>query len=292
MTAFERLPVGTGGYAEPAPRALELPRFELMPIKGALEAADHLPRNAEVTVSCSPTLGIENTLALAEELSGRGFRVVPHLAARLVTGRGHLSKLLRRMDISELREAFVVGGDAKVPCGPFTSGLELLEAMSQLGHGIERIGVPAYPEGHPLVDEERLTSALLGKQPLALYMVTQICFEPERILGWLERVRRRGVSLPVSVGVPGAVERGKLLRISFKIGIGNSVHYLRKQRGVTGHLMAHNRYTPDDLVRSLSPYVGAVDYGIRGFHINTFNQVETTERWRRRVLSPSDREGA
>lgn len=250
------LPGGTRGYVEPAPRALEPPRFELVPIKGALEAADHLPRNVEVTVSCSPTLGIENTLALAEELSGRGFRVVPHLAARLVTSEGHLSKLLRRMDGSGLREAFVVGGDSREPRGPFTSGLELLEAMSRLAHDVETIGVPAYPEDHPLVDEETLTRALLDKQPLASYLVTQICFEPETILGWLERVRRRGVSLPVYVGVPGAVERGRLLRISFKIGIGNSVRYLRKQLGVTRHLIAHDSFTPDDLVRSLSPYVG------------------------------------
>lgn len=110
-------PFGARGPAEPAPLALPLalepPRFELVPIRGALEAADHLPRNAEVTVSCSPTLGIENTLALAEELSGRDFRVVGHLAARLVTGEAHLSKLVRRMDDSGLREVLVVGGDAK-----------------------------------------------------------------------------------------------------------------------------------------------------------------------------------
>lgn len=284
MTAFERIPIGICGGVAPAPRGLDLPRFELIPIKGALEAADHLPQGAEITVSCSPILGIENTLALAEELSGRG-RVVPHLAARLVTGTGHLDKLLRRMDDSGLRETFVVGGDSTEPHGPFTSSLELLEAMSRLGHGFERIGVPAYPEGHPLIDGERLTRALLDKQRFASYMVTQICFEPRTTLGWLERIRQRGVSLPVYVGVPGAVERGKLLRVSFKIGIGNSLRFLSKQHGIAGHLMAHGNYTPDDLVESLSPYVGDADYGIRGFHINTFNQVETTERWRAHMLA-------
>ena len=236
-------------------------------------------------MSCSPALGIENTLALAEELSGRGFRVVPHLAARLVTGTGHLAKLLRRMEDSGLREAFVVGGDSAEPCGPFTSGLrDLLEAMSRLGHGLERIGVPAYPEEHPLIDRETLTKALLDKQRFASYMVTQICFEPLATLQWLERIRQRGVSLPVYVGMPGAMERVKLLRVSFKIGIGNSLRFLRKQHGIAGHLMAQSSYAPDDLVANLSPHVGDADYGIQGFHINTFNQVDTTERWRAQML--------
>lgn len=286
VASFDHLSVSIGGYAESAYPGLDRPRFELVPIKGALEAAEHLPRDAEVTISCSPTLGIENTLALAEELSERGFfRVVPHLAARLVTGTGHLNGLLRRMEDSGLRKTFVVGGDSAEPHGPFTSGLDLLEAMSRFGHGFERIGAPAYPEGHPFIDEERLARAFLDKQRFASYAVTQICFEPQKILGWLEGIRRRGVSLPVYVGMPGAVERRELLRVSLKIGIGNSVRLLRKQRGITGQLMAHNSYTPNDLVESLSPYVGDAEHGVRGFHINTFNQVETTERWRAHMLA-------
>ena len=51
-----------------------------------------------------------------------------------------------------------------------------------------------------------------------------------------------------------------------------------------GHILAQNRYTPDDVVETLSPYVGDTPYGIRGFHLNTFNQVDTTERWRAQVL--------
>lgn len=290
MTPIGRIPAGGAPQARGcALRALERPRFEVVPIRGALEAAVHLPEGSEVAVSCSPTLGIENTLSLAEELSERGFRVVPHLAARLVASPRHLTGLLRRMEDSGLREAFVVGGDSKEPRGTFASGLELLEAVSRLGHGLERIGVPAYPEGHPLLAEEELREALLEKQRFASYMVTQICFDPHTILRWLERVRRQGISLPVYVGVPGAVERGRLLRVSFKIGIGDSVRHLRKQRGMAGRLMARAGYTPDDLVEGLSPHVGTAGYGIRGFHVNTFNQVETTEHWRRQMLASQDR---
>jgi methylenetetrahydrofolate reductase (NADPH) len=273
-------------------RGLEHPRYEFVPVKGAREQAIHLPASAEVSVTCSPSLGIGSTLALAEYLVRRGFRVVPHLAARLVEGEAHLEEVLRRLQEGGLRDVFVVGGDSKVPAGPFASGLDLLRAMARLGSRIEGIGVPAYPEGHPLVADEELMQALLAKQQFASYAVTQICFDPETVLGWLAEARERGLGLPVYVGVPGVVDRKKLLRISLKIGLGDSMRFLKKQTGLAGRLLRSREYRPDTLIEGLSPYVGDPDYGIRGFHINTFNHVEETERWRRRMLGSTVYEGA
>jgi methylenetetrahydrofolate reductase (NADPH) len=281
-----------GEHANAPLRALEHPRFEIVPIEGAREQARYLPPGAEVTITCSPTLGIENTLALAEEFAEQGFRVVPHVSARLVKSEGHLQDILLRLGRSGLRDAFVVGGDVKEPVGPFRGGVELLAAMAKLGHGVERIGMPAYPEGHPFIPEEELMRALLEKQRFASYAVTQICFEAGAILGWIEHAREAGVELPVYVGIPGVVERGRLLRISLKIGLGTSVRYLKKQHGWVGHLMLHGSYSPEHLIEDLSPYVGDSEYGIHGFHINTFNQAENTERWRRALLASAGNEGA
>jgi methylenetetrahydrofolate reductase (NADPH) len=173
------------------------PRFELVPVRGVLEAAGHLLEGAQLAVSCSPTLGIERTLYVAEKLSERGFGVVPHVAARLLAGEGHLKRILRRMNESGLREVFVVGGDAREPAGPFAGGAELIRAMAELEHGVERVGIPAYPEGHPIVAEGDLMRALMAKGPFASYVVTQICFDPEAILRWLDRIRGLRVGLPV-----------------------------------------------------------------------------------------------
>ena len=272
------------GYSTALLRGLEHPRYEIVPVGGAREQAVRLPAGAEVSVTCSPTLGIGSTLSLAEDLHGQGYGVVPHLAARLIESEAHLKEVLRRLEWSGLRDVFIVGGDSKVPAGPFASGLELLEAMADSGSGIERVGVPAYPEGHPLVPKGELMRALLAKQPFASYVVTQICFDPGKILGWLAEARRGGLKLPVYAGVPGVVDRRKLLRISLKIGLGDSVRFLKKQTGLTGRLLRPRGYSPDALIEGLSPYVGDPEYGLRGFHINTFNHVEETEEWRRRML--------
>src|SRR5215211_9292926 len=270
---------------------LSRPRFEILPTEGAEERAGHLPIDGKVSVTCSPGKGIEITLRFSERLLQRGFQVVPHIAARLVAGKAHLEEILRWFDEHGLREIYVIGGDSKEPVGPYASALELLGAMSRLEHGIEVVGIGGYPEGHPLIDDEELDRALLDKQPLASYVVTQLCFDADTILRWISGIRRKGIRLPVYVGLPGAVDRRKLLRVSLKVGVGDSVRFLRKQTGLVGMLLKPGGYSPDELVERLAPYAGDEHYDIAGLHLYTFNQVENTERWRQEMLGPRKASG-
>ncbi|MDQ4064117.1 MAG: methylenetetrahydrofolate reductase [Actinomycetota bacterium] len=184
----------------------------------------------------------------------------------------------------KVREIFVIGGDAKQPAGPFSSAFELLCAMADLGHGFEHVGIGGYPEGHPLIDDETLRRALLDKRPFATYIVSQMCFDPGAVVDWVADIRQRGVELPVYVGLPGVVERKKLLQISLKIGVGDSARFLTKYTNVLARFLKPGGYNPDELVIELAPYIGDRDYNIVGFHIYTFNQVESTERWRQQIL--------
>jgi methylenetetrahydrofolate reductase (NADPH) len=217
-------------------------------------------------------------------LSERGFQIVPHISARLVAGRAHLEEIVRRLDDLGVGEVFVIGGDARKPAGPFSGALELLSAMTDLGHDFEHIGIGGYPEGHPAIDDNTLLRALLDKQPFATYIVSQMCFDPGAILDWAADMRRRGIELPVYVGLPGVVERKRLLRVSLKIGVGDSARFLTKYTNVLTRLLKPGGYNPDGLVKELAPYVGDRDYNIVGFHIYTFNQVESTEKWRQQTL--------
>ncbi|WP_053057994.1 methylenetetrahydrofolate reductase [Rubrobacter aplysinae] len=280
----KEVPIRVAGTMPGVVPAMADPRFEIIPIAGAENEAWKLPRGAQITVTCSPTLGQENTLELSERLAQSGFRVVPHLSARLVQSREHLQNILHRLDAAGMQEIFVVGGDAREPVGPFYSAATLLHEMSGLDHGVERIGVTAYPESHPLIGDEELVEALREKQQFAHYAVTQICFDSSVVASWLSGLRERGVELPVYVGLPGAVERKKLLSISMKIGVGDSARFLKKQAGLATRLVKPGGYRPDELVESLAPYFGDTYYGLAGFHINTFNQAESTESWRWEML--------
>ena len=272
------------GRNEALVEALAQPRFELIPMKGAIEGADHLPEGAKVTVTCSPTQGIESTLLFGEALLARGFRIVPHIAARLVADRAHLEEIVRRLDDLGVREIFVIGGDAKKPAGEFSGAFELLSAMADSGHDFEHVGIGGYPEGHPIIDDGTLRQALLDKQPFATYVVSQMCFDPGAILDWVADIRQQGIGLPVYVGLPGVVERKKLLQISLKIGVGDSARFLTKHTNLVTRFLKPGGYSPDELVKELAPYVGDQDYNVAGFHIYTFNQVDATEKWRRKML--------
>lgn len=262
---------------------LDPPRFEVLPVRGAVAQTVHLPPAATVTVTSSPTKGLEATLRLTEELTGRGLSVVPHVSARLVSGRGHLRDIVRRLDALGVRDVFVVGGDSETPAGPYGTGLDLVRALADVGHHLDEVGVPAYPEGHPRVPDDVLTEALRAKQAFATYLVTQMCFDAAPIIEWLEGVRRQGVSLPASIGLPGIVDRTRLLRVSVKIGVGGSARFLKKNRATVGRLVRPGSYDPDELVKRLAPPLRDPDLAVRGFHLFTFNEVEATARWARQL---------
>ncbi|MGF1470582.1 MAG: methylenetetrahydrofolate reductase [Rubrobacteraceae bacterium] len=285
-------PEGVGDHqrGDALATALEHSRFELVPTEGVEEQADHLPKGTRVTVGVL-SRGIEHSLQIIERLTRRGLRVVPHLPARRVTDEWHLEEILRRLEDLGIEELLVVGGDPKQPVGPYRDALGFLSAMSDRGHNFSRVNIGGYPEGHPDIDDEVLLRVLLDKQPFATHIVTQMCFDPEKIVAWIAGIRRRGVRLPVLVGVPGVVEIKRLLRISHKIGVGDSTRFLRKHAGLAGLFFSSffesGSYNPDALVGELVPYIGDPDYNIVGFHIYTFNQVESAERWHRTLLNPA-----
>jgi methylenetetrahydrofolate reductase (NADPH) len=259
---------------------LDRPRFELVPLRGAEEEAGLLPRGATATVTCSPRRGVDRTVALVERLAAQGLRAVPHLAARTVRSRGHLEELAGRLRAARVEDVFVIGGDPAEPVGPYGAAGDLLEELEGLGRPFPHVGVAGYPERHPFIDREELLRILVAKQVFSTYVVTQICFDPSAIRAWVGEIRERGVVLPVHVGVPGAVTRRKLLEISLRIGVGDSVRYLTKHGSLVARLMRRGSYRPDALLAGLATLEAGQ---IRGLHINTFNQVRSTERWRRRA---------
>ena len=265
--------------------ALRRPRYEVIPLQGVdEEVVEHVPKDVKITVTASPKKGLENTLALAERLSKQGYETVPHLSARLIKDEAHLQDILHRLRESGIREAFVVAGDAEEPAGKFTGASELLAAMEELGHDLHEVGITGYPESHPFISDADTIKAMYEKEPYATYIVSQICFDTEVVAGWIQRVRRRGVELPIYVGVPGAVSRQKLMRISRGIGIGESARFLKKYGNWFLRFFLPGGYSPDRLIEGLTPSLADPQSKVLGFHVYTFNEVRRTEAWRREKL--------
>ncbi|WP_049986096.1 methylenetetrahydrofolate reductase [Halobellus rufus] len=272
----------TSQYASTASGLLASPRFELMPFDSFDDEIEHLPDGATITITASPQLELEATIAATERAAERGFEVVPHVSARYVRGPEHLAEICERLKAVGIEDIFVPGGDREEPIGEFESAYDMLVALDESEYEFEEVGITGYPEGHDFIDDETLASAMEKKAPYATYIATQLCYDPETILEWIDTVRDRGVDLPIEVGIPGVMKYEKLLSISQKVGVGDSVRFLKKTTGIVGFVKqfigSRGRYRPDDLVDGLAPH--AEEYGIRGLHIYTFNQVPDTEEWR------------
>ncbi|MFP5068300.1 methylenetetrahydrofolate reductase [Pseudonocardia nantongensis] len=270
---------GSAQRRDAAARLLARSRFELLPLPGTLDRAAGLPPGSTVTVTSSPRRGVDATIELAEGLSRNGFRAVPHLAARQFADRAQLARTLDRLDGAGVRDVFVVAGDAPEPVGEFPDGLALLRAMAGLGHRMTAVGIPSYPDGHPSVADDVLWDLLRDKQQHATYTVTQMCFDADVVCAFAARARSRGITLPVVAGVPGVVDIARLLRMSLRVGVGDSVRFLRSHRSIAGALLRPNGYRPDGLVRRLGAHVAAGRCALDGLHVYTFNQVDATLRW-------------
>ncbi|MTD56487.1 methylenetetrahydrofolate reductase [Amycolatopsis pithecellobii] len=257
-----------------APRAS---RFEILPFGGATAAALELAEPVTITVTCSPRHGIDRTVEIAARLAAHGHDAVVHLAARQVLGPGHLDELAEQMGEAGIRDVFVIGGDVTEPAGPYDSALPVLEMLNDHRRRPARLGIGAYPEGHPLISPPTLRHALAEKAKLADYAVTQICFDPNHLLAWISELRTSGISVPLFAGVPGAVDRKRLLEISMRVGVGPSISFLRKQKGLR-RLLSSPLQAAHRLHRAIAPWLGDPALGLAGLHWYTFNRLAQTIR--------------
>jgi methylenetetrahydrofolate reductase (NADPH) len=260
-------------------------RFELMPFDSFDDELTYLPDGATIAITTSPQLGIERTVERAEQAAADGYEPVPHIAARYVEDTDHLEEIARRLTEAGVTEIFVPGGDREEPVGEFESAYQLLVALDETEYSFEEVGITGYPEGHEFLDEQTLRTEMDKKAPYATFIVTQLCYNPEAVIEWIEKIRGRGIDLPVEVGIPGVMKYSRLLQISRKVGVGDSVKFLRKTTGVVDFVRqivgSRGTYKPDELVDGLGPYADDEEYRISGIHIYTFNQTTDTEDWRR-----------
>ena len=273
-----------GGLARVAP-LLERPRYEVFPAKSTEEAVlEWVPTDLTVTVTASPAKGLDPTLDLTERLTARGYRVVPHVSARLVRDDAHLADIVARLTACGVDDVFVPGGDADPPAGRFDSALALLDRLAEMGRPFSRVGVTGYPESHPRIDDDITIQAMWDKRQHAAYLVSNLCFDPATLRHWIRRVRARGVTMPMFIGIAGPVDRARLLRMATKAGVAESARFLTGHTEWLLRLGTPTGYNPGRLLERTGATLADPASAVEGLHVFTFNQVRQTEQWRRSLL--------
>ena len=268
-------------------RLVSVMLYELIPLKSLDQAIADLPPGAPVSVTCSPAKGIATTQELTLKLKAAGHDAVPHFAARLVEGPSHAAALAEWVRTNGIREVFIIGGDAETP-PHYQYALPFMKDYLEAKPGIETLGFGAYPDGHASISNDDLSNAIHEKQklirshgvkPLAS---TQMCFDATTIRAWLKAERARGFDTPINLGLPGVVDRAKLMTMGMRLGIGQSMRYLSKNKATMTRMFAPGGYDPTKLLADLA--IDADQLGIAGIHSFTFNSTADTRKWAEAIL--------
>lgn len=265
--------------------ALEAARFEIIPTPSVAESVlASLPRNVTLTVTASPTKGLDATIELAERLAAAGYPVVPHVSARLVRDEVHLADVVARIRTAGITDVFVPAGDADPPAGKYHSSLPLLEAIHAMGDPFARVGITGYPQRHPKIEDDVTVQAMWDKRRYATYIVSNLCLDAATLRAWIKRVRSRGVTLPIRIGLAGPVDRTRLVAMASKIGVPDSSRFFRSHAGSALRMAAPGGYNPGRLLARMAPVLADPLSNVEGLHVFTFNQIAEAARWRSNLL--------
>jgi methylenetetrahydrofolate reductase (NADPH) len=266
--------------------------YEIVPMASIEQAIADLPPGAHVSITCSPAKGVAATQQYTERLVDAGFRAVPHLAARMIESTDQTASIAAWARDLGLGELFVVAGDAPEPHGPYEGALELMRDLVEADPGVARIGFAGYPDGHAFIPPDVVDEQLFAKQALLDecgidgWVSTQMCFDESTIRRWLERERSRGLTMPVHLGVPGVVDRTRLMKMGARLGVGASLRYLSKNRSTVMRMMAPGGYDPTDLAAAFAD--DAETLGVEALHSFTFNAVADTRAWQTAITAGTD----
>lgn len=266
-------------------RLLTHARYEVLPTASTEEKVlASVPIDVAVTVTASGAKGLEATLSLAETLAGHGYVTVPHLAARMISGRPELVEIRTRLAEAGITRVFVPGGDVD-PVGDYPDAFSLLEDLSTLAQPFEQIGIAGYPETHPKITDDLTVQAMWDKRRHATHVVSNLTFDAGSVKSWVERLRKRGVTMPLLLGMPGPIDRTKLLAMATKIGVGQSTRFLAKHKSTFARLAAPGGFTGQRFLEECASVAARPESLIEGLHIFTFNQIAETEAWRQDLLA-------
>jgi methylenetetrahydrofolate reductase (NADPH) len=249
-----------------------------------------LPANTCVYIPSLPGLPLGRTLEAVAALRAVGLDPVPHVSARRILDReefrGFLEKAVRQHGVHRV---LLIGGDEPRPKGPYHDSLQILEEGLLAQCGVREVGVGGYPEGHPRIAPSALHEALKRKlellrgQGLGVYVVTQFCFAPQRVVEYCAGLARSHPEVPVYVGIAGPTDPVALARYAQRCGVSVSLRALRNLGSGIARLVTHT--DPREHVVAIARYARSREpSNVVGVHLYSFGGAERTASWMRELI--------
>ncbi|MDB5570588.1 MAG: Methylenetetrahydrofolate reductase [Hyphomicrobiales bacterium] len=246
--------------------------------------AKALPPGVPVYLTSIPGKPLSELVESSMAVRAAGLEPVPHLSARhfetLETADAHVGDLVKR---AGARSMLLVGGDIAHPKGEVRDALSLIESGIFEKHGVARVDLPGFPDGHPQMSEDELEAnlvtklAALQRRGLESEIVTQFCFDAGPVLAWIDWLRARGINAPVRIGLAGPTSLLTWLNYARKCGVKASAEALASRSGLVKQ--AFKAVAPDPLIRTLAGAVGAGRIQNVQPHLFAFGGIGQTAQW-------------
>jgi methylenetetrahydrofolate reductase (NADPH) len=261
--------------------SLEMTAKEL---NGLREAAPLIRPKTQVAITFLPGEEMDQRVEAAKLVRELGFEPIVHISARRLTSKEELDTYLSRITTEAgVKRVFLIAGDPPEPEGPFEDSLQVIESGLLEKHGITIAGIGGHPEGHPNVSKADLwvwmerKIAALRERGIVPLVVTQFAFDDDAIVDWVGEMRKRGIDVPVRLGVPGPAGIKRLLGFAARCGVGASANVMKKYGVSVTNLLG--TAGPDKLVDSLNNKLNDGEHGRVRLHLYPFGALTASATW-------------
>lgn len=256
--------------------------FEVFPPKGelALDQAERVigelaplgPAFISVTCSAGGSGNSANTVAVASLVQNDfGIPALAHLTC-MGASVGDIDDRLVALSDAGVANVLALRGDP-VPGADLTDfrfAKDLIPVAAGKGFCV---GAAAYPEGH--IDcfdfEESLLHLRQKQEAGARFLVTQLCFDNDQALRFLDAARAAGISVPIAFGIMPFLSKDQISRMVFTCGAGLPSAVIK--------LLARWEHDPASLRAAGIDYAcgqlaALAEAGVDGLHVYTMNRPE------------------
>ena len=192
-------------------------------------------------------------LRACASLKESGFQVVAHLAARNIKKTEDFPTIISRLNEIGVDGVLFLGGDNDKP--------ECFESVQQLldSGEVDNLEAPvtyfaAFPEGHLHAEDTNIAIDFIeqkiawakrqGKQTL---LMTQMSFESQSVLNYLDLLRAHRIDVGLCVGFVAPCKLSKLVQMASLVGIEKALVFLKKQN----MFKLLTEYKSDDFLKPL-----------------------------------------
>ncbi|MBL4574469.1 MAG: methylenetetrahydrofolate reductase [NAD(P)H] [Opitutaceae bacterium] len=208
-----------------------------------------------------------------------GLSVVPHLTC-VGASKDSLCDHLDKTYEAGYRNIMALRGDPPKGQNIFTQHKNGLRYGSDLVALIKNrypdlgIGIGAYPEKHPEASssDKDIEHLKIKVDAGASFIITQLFFDNAVYFRFVERCRKKGITIPIIPGIMPVLSLEQILRFSKACGATIPIQLLNQLESVTGDTIATEEI---GAIWAGEQIAELIKYGAPGYHLYTLNRAKS-----------------